>query len=176
MQKKELVIQQAKILDSRKIQKLVNKAYSSSDAGRSWTNESRVVSGERITVEQLQELFNAKNTSIIIAKLDRKIVGTVTLINESYYVKLNMLAVDPEYQQYGIGKQLLQYSEQYLLEEFQSKKIRIDVVSSRTELIAFYERRGYVNCNTTYPYPTHLVSTRPYDLHLNVEVFEKILG
>lgn len=175
MQEMGLTIQKADILNDREIQMLVNKAYSSPDADRSWTNESTVVSGERITVEQLQELFHTDNVSVIIAKSNEKIVGTVTLINESNSAKLNMLAVDPEYQQYGIGKQLLEYSENYILDKFQSKKIRIDVVSSRTELIAFYKRRGFVNCNTPYPYPTHLVSTRPFDIDLYVDIFEKNL-
>lgn len=166
-------IEAANIADAAAIQALVNDAYSSPDAGRSWTNESKVVVGERITLEQTQALWSAPNTTVFTVKHNHIIVGTVTLIHENKVAKLNMLAVNPTHQQYGIGKQLMAFSEKYLRDNYQSRAIRIDVVSSRVELIRFYERWGFVNCHTPYPYPTHLVVAKPIDDQLMVHVFEK---
>lgn len=168
-------LNRATIENSQAIMKLVNDAYSSKDQDRSWTNESKVVVGERITLDGMNELLNSDDVAVVVAKYGETIIGTVTLLHEIEYSKLNMLAVDPAYQQYGVGKLLISYSEIFLREKYGSKKIKIDVVSTRTELISFYERRGFVNCSTPYPYPADLVIAKPIEKNLAVCVLEKII-
>lgn len=170
-----ICISPACLADCSAIQQLVNRAYASPHAARSWTNESGIVSGQRVRVADVEQLLTTPHTTLLVAKQDGAIIGSVTLIYGEDYSKLNMLAVDPAYQQYGIGKQLLAYSEQFLRQHYNSRKLRIDVVASRVELIAFYQRRGFINLNTPYPYPVHLVATTPLEEGLMVEVLEKDL-
>ncbi len=47
------------------------------------------------------------------------------------------------------------------------------VVSQRTELIAYYERRGYTRTGKTKEYPTHLNVGVPLKSDLTVEYLEK---
>ena len=63
-----------------------------------------------------------------------------------------MLTVAPQLQANGIGKLLLTAAENYAKENnFES--IIMTVISVRTELIAWYERRGYLNTGQTKPFP-----------------------
>ncbi|OIR05744.1 acetyltransferase (GNAT) family protein [mine drainage metagenome] len=63
-----------------------------------------------------------------------------------------MLTVSPQLQANGIGKLLLAASENYAKENnFDS--IIMTVISVREELIAWYERRGYINTGKTKPFP-----------------------
>jgi GNAT superfamily N-acetyltransferase len=55
-----------------------------------------------------------------------------------------MLAVDPVLQTQGLGKQLLLHAEAYVIKNFEASVLKISVLSARPELLAFYERRGYV--------------------------------
>lgn len=173
MTRPAICISPASMTDSKAIQQLVNRAYAAPDAARSWTNESGIVSGQRVSVADIEQLLTAPDTTLLVAVQEGAIIGSVTLIYGKDYSKLNMLAVDPAYQQYGIGKQLIDFSERFLRQHFNSRKLRIDVVASRSELLAFYQRRGFVNLNTPYPYPVHLVATTPLQHGLMVEVLEK---
>ena len=47
------------------------------------------------------------------------------------------------FQNQGLGKQLLQAAENYLQQKYAVKTFQMSVLSARTELIAFYQRRGY---------------------------------
>lgn len=159
--------------DCPAIQQLVNHAYAATGSTRAWTSESGIVSGQRITLAEVEQLLATPGTHVLVARQAENVVGTVTLIDGTDYCKLNMLAVDPACQQYGLGKQLIEHGEALLRQHFHSRKLRIDVVASRHALIAFYQRRGFINLNIPYPYPLHLVATTPLDSGLMVEVLEK---
>ena len=55
-----------------------------------------------------------------------------------------MLATDPRKQASGIGKKMLNHAEQYAKVNFGNVIYNMSVLSSRPELLSFYERRGYV--------------------------------
>ena len=55
-----------------------------------------------------------------------------------------MLAVDPVHQGAGIGKQLLIEAETYARDHFKAEQLMLIVIELRVELIAYYERRGYL--------------------------------
>ena len=169
------IISPATPADCPAIQQLVNRAYAATDSTRAWTSEHGVVTGQRITLAEVEQLLATPGTHILVARQAENVVGTVTLIDGADYCKLNMLEVDPACQQYGLGKQLIEYGEALVRRHFHSRRLRIDVVSSRHALLAFYQRRGFINLNTPYPYPLHLVATTPLDSGLMVEVLEKVV-
>ena len=52
-----------------------------------------------------------------------------------------------------MGTRLLNDAEQYAKTQLHAYRIIMSVVDTRTELIAFYERRGYVQTGHSLPYP-----------------------
>ncbi|MBB5621178.1 ribosomal protein S18 acetylase RimI-like enzyme [Pedobacter cryoconitis] len=63
-----------------------------------------------------------------------------------------MLAVNPGSQDGGIGRLLLQSAEEHA-RQLICDKINITVIEDRTELIAWYQRRGYVITGKKFPFP-----------------------
>ncbi|TRX91469.1 hypothetical protein FHL15_007693 [Xylaria flabelliformis] len=72
-----------------------------------------------------------------------------------------MLAVDVNRQKQGLGAQVLAWAEQYARSEWGSVRMEFDVVNTRADLIAWYNRRGYQPTGKTTPFP--------YEYHGNWE-------
>ena len=64
-----------------------------------------------------------------------------------------MLAVKPARQTRGLGKALLAEAERRARGELGAARVRMTVIEQRTELIAWYERRGYRRTGATEPFP-----------------------
>jgi ribosomal protein S18 acetylase RimI-like enzyme len=64
-----------------------------------------------------------------------------------------MLATNPKVQTQGLGKKMLTHAETYAIEHFKASVLKMSVLSSRPELLAFYERRGYVLTGDIEEYP-----------------------
>lgn len=54
-----------------------------------------------------------------------------------------MLATDPAQQACGIGKVMLAAAERLAVERLAPQRLVMSVLTSRPELLAFYQRRGY---------------------------------
>ncbi|KAI0438256.1 acyl-CoA N-acyltransferase [Xylaria telfairii] len=68
-----------------------------------------------------------------------------------------VLAVDVNRQKEGLGGQVLAWAEQYARREWGSVRMEFDVVNTRSDLIAWYNRRGYqpTGKSTPFPYERH---------------------
>ena len=67
---------------------------------------------------------------------------------------LGMLTVNPAAQRAGLGKQLIQAAESWIKARWASTcAIEMTVISVRSELIAFYERRGFSQTGERRPFP-----------------------
>lgn len=128
--------------DMEEIVDLVNRAYRPKEDEAGWTHESDLLTGPRISVSQLRSLFCEKSVILLLCD-GSKIAACVHVQSESSNAYIGMLATDPMRQANGIGKQILEHAEQYAIETFGSSQLKISVLSSRPELLAFYERRGY---------------------------------
>jgi GNAT superfamily N-acetyltransferase len=64
---------------------------------------------------------------------------------------LGMLTVRPTSQGGGLGKYFLEHSEK-VARGWGCDRIRMTVIDRRPELIAYYERRGYVRTGVTMPF------------------------
>ncbi|TXT32682.1 MAG: GCN5-like N-acetyltransferase [Rhodocyclaceae bacterium] len=84
-----------------------------------------------------------------------------------------MLATDPNHQMQGLGKQMLNCAEQHALEHFGIASFKMSVLSSRSELIAFYERRGYTRTGKVTSYPASAGIGEPIVDELKVEILIK---
>lgn len=138
--------------DAGAIAVLVNRAYRPAPHEAGWTHESSLVSGKRISAAQVLSLFGEKSLVLLLCT-EREIVACVHVQAGAAEAYIGMLATDPAQQAAGIGKQLLEHAERYAAEEFGSSKFRMSVLSARPELLAFYERRGYVRTGEVQDFP-----------------------
>ena len=69
---------------------------------------------------------------------------------------LGLLCVDPSLQADGLGRRLIAAAEAEARASFSATTIEMTVISSRTELIAYYERRGYALTGERRPFPIPL--------------------
>jgi len=77
-----------------------------------------------------------------VATVEERVVGTVMGGYDGHRGWIYSVAVDPDCQRQGIGSALLQHVEAALIQRG-CLKINLQVRSTNTEVIAFYERLGF---------------------------------
>jgi len=133
---------------------LTNRAYREGGGRADWKVES-LVTGQRIDASLLADDLAQPGAMLLVARdpTGRR-VGHVRLDSEghggAWY--LSMLTVDPDRQDAGLGRVLLAAAEDYAVANG-AQRMRMSVVHQRTELIAWYERRGYALTGETIPFP-----------------------
>ncbi|GAB3904740.1 GNAT family N-acetyltransferase [Mucilaginibacter boryungensis] len=134
----------ATINDVPELTKLVNKAYRGDSSKKGWTTEAHLLDGNRIDEETMAGYFTVPGIYILkyTNESDGSIDGCVYLEEKDNKLYLGMLSVDPDLQAGGIGRMLLLEAEQFAL-SLNLHIIGITVISTRTELISWYQRRGY---------------------------------
>ena len=88
-----------------------------------------------------------------------------------------MFAVLPSAQGRGIGNRVLAEAERVAREDWGLERMRMTVIDLRSELIAWYQRRGYVRTGVFKPFPYGDERFgRPKRDDLRFEVLEKALA
>ena len=87
---------------------------------------------------------------------------------------LGMLTVSPGLQGKGIGKKLLSAAELYA-KQLKCNKIEMSVISVRHELIAWYQRHGYLDTGIRKRFPAELQKFEISATPLEFLVLEKNL-
>ncbi|PKB15029.1 GNAT family N-acetyltransferase [Flavobacterium sp. 5] len=146
------MITTATLEDVIALEKLINSAYRGETSKLGWTTEANLLQGERITIDELSEIINNKENTILKFTDNNQIIGCVLLVNKGNKLYLGMLTVSPELQNSGIGKKLLQQAEEYAL-KLSLPKIVMTVISIREELIAWYNRHGFIDTGDREPFP-----------------------
>lgn len=130
--------------DANELSRLVNSAYRGEGSKAGWTTEADILDGIRIDKAALVVLLEKKNVTILkTTNSDGKILGTVCVELKGNDLYLGMFAVSPVAQGSGIGKSLMRAAEDFGI-KYNCKRIVISVIATRTELIDWYERHGYV--------------------------------
>lgn len=149
-----ITIRTATTADAENLSRLVNSGYRGESSKRGWTTEADLLGGQRTDAGKIREMIDAPESRIEIG-LDgsQTVVACVHLkLEDLETCYLGMLTVSPELQAAGIGKILLAHSEK-TAREMGARKIRMTVIEKRTELLAYYERRGYVQTGKTEAFP-----------------------
>ena len=147
----------ATIQDADQIARLVNSAYRGDVSKQGWTTEADLLDGQRTDSEAITELIQTPLNQIELAIDDQTqiIVGSVHLIRElPETLYFGMLTVSPAIQGQGLGKAILDHTEKVAKRDG-LKKIRCTVIPVRSELIAFYERRGFRATGKFEAFPLH---------------------
>ena len=151
----DLIIKVAAKDDIPQLEKLVNGAFRGDSSRKGWTTEADLLDGIRTNKELLAGMIK-RGDSIILKCINGgdKLLGCVYLQKQEEKLYLGMLTVAPDTQSQGIGKRLLQASEEYAQMQ-QCTAIRMTVISLRKELINWYERRGYKATGERKPFPSN---------------------
>jgi ribosomal protein S18 acetylase RimI-like enzyme len=146
-------IAKALLTDIYQMNKLVNSAYRGEDSKKGWTTEADLLDGVRTDEDGLSGLITKPGAVFLKYTRDENILqGCVYLEKQNNKMHLGMLSVLPGEQAKGIGKKLLSEAEKYSTDQ-QCSIIEITVISVRNELIAWYEKNGYVRTGNSKPFP-----------------------
>ena len=151
-----LNIRNAKINDVAQLVDLINLAYRA-ESERSWTTEKAFVDGTRITNEQLSEDLSRSNFKLFVGENEQGLlVACIGLSLDHNSVEIGTFAIDSSVQNLGYGKQMLNYVEAYVAQSCSEvRDLIMYVLDVRSELIAYYQRRGYQITGHTAPYPVN---------------------
>jgi ribosomal protein S18 acetylase RimI-like enzyme len=139
--------------DIPRLLQLINNAYRGDEAKKGWTHEADLIEGAIRTDEtSLKGLIQKPGAVILKYELNGNIDGCVFLEKKNERLYLGMLSVSPQIQAQGIGKKLLSAAEEHA-KQVGCNYIEMTVISVRKELIAWYQRNGYVDTGKREPFP-----------------------
>lgn len=141
----------ATLTDVPELVVLINSAYRGESSKKGWTTEANLIGGQRIGEEELTEQMSDAN-AIILKHTDEDgtITGCVYLQKRAEKLYLGMLTVSPTLQANGLGRRLLEAAEDYA-RSINYQTITMTVITARTELLEWYERRGYAKTGEVIP-------------------------
>lgn len=149
----DLMIRRADAGDIPALHELVESAYRGDTAKRGWTHEADLLGGQRTDHAMLGEIIGDPAQRILLAEQGGALTGCVQLSAKGdgiFY--LGLLSVAPAAQAAGLGKRLLQAAETEA-SRAGGHAIEMTVIRQRPELIAYYQRRGYVLTSEARPFP-----------------------
>ncbi|MDD2266852.1 GNAT family N-acetyltransferase [Sulfuricurvum sp.] len=153
---------------------LLNRSYRGDSSRAGWTTEADLLSGKRIDEAGLTQLLNDPDSLILIARSNETILATIHAHREADTVHFGLFAVEPTMQAHGIGKALLAYAESEAHKRWGINTAIMEVITHRSELIEYYERRGYVRTGEMIPFPESNLWDRQIDA-LELAVLSKKL-
>ncbi|RYU91186.1 GNAT family N-acetyltransferase [Mucilaginibacter terrigena] len=141
----------ATLTDVPELVVLINSAYRGESSKKGWTTEANLISGQRIDAEGVAEQINDPEAIILKnTNDDGLITGCVYLQKQGEKVYLGMLTVSPELQAGGLGRKLLEAAEDHV-RSINYHTIVMTVITTRTELLEWYYRRGYTKTGEVIP-------------------------
>lgn len=161
----------ARPADAPALHRLVESAYRGESARSGWTHEADLLETPRTSADALLAVIADPCQELLLALDGEQLVGCVQVSRASDGVGyFGLLTVDPRLQAGGLGRRLIAQAEAWAAERWGASRMELTVVSVRTELIAYYERRGYRLTGETRPFP---VTVEP---PLTLAVMEKPLS
>jgi N-acetylglutamate synthase-like GNAT family acetyltransferase len=139
-----LSFRKASIQDAEAISELVNSAYRGDSSRQGWTTEAEFLSGQRTDPLAIEDILLSPHQWILVCEQKGELIGSVQLEKvkpDTCY--FGMFAIQPLLQAKGVGKLFLEAAEKFAHEELNCQWMEMTVITLRTELIAWYERRGY---------------------------------
>jgi len=147
------VLRAATAQDLPALHALAQRAYRGDAARAGWTHEADMVEGERISLAELAAIVADPDERLLVAEAGDALTGCVRVTREiGGAAMLGLLAVDPGRQADGLGKRLIAAAEEIARRDFAAATMRMTVIATRAELIAYYQRRGYAPTGEVKPF------------------------
>jgi ribosomal protein S18 acetylase RimI-like enzyme len=163
--------------DADAIVALVNSAYRGDSSRAGWTTEADILGGQRTDVQEIAQLIAQDGTVLRMCLRGGEIIGSMQLERvDATTAYMGMLVIRPLLQGQGLGRCLMDEAERFAREEWGATRMRMQVITLRQELIAYYLRRGYRRTGEIMPFPADDPRFGlPKVAGLAFEVMEKLL-
>lgn len=169
-----LTFRKATEADAPVIDALVRSAYRGESSKQGWTTEAHFIEGERIDEAGILAKISEPGGAILIASgPDGQALACCEVLRyagegegegagEGGLAYFGLFAVNPSLQNGGIGKKVLGEAERYAREVLGVRRLEMQVIWLRDELVAWYVRRGYELLDEKRPFPyEHASNGRP---------------
>lgn len=167
-----LSIEPAVIADLDQLHPVIERAYRGDAARAGWTHEADLLEGQRTDTATLENILRDPASRLLIARDGDRVIGCVQITNKGDGLAyLGLLCIDPVLQAGGLGKQLIAAAERHAAATFGATAMEMTVIQQRLELIAYYERRGYVATGEIRDFP--IVLTPPFFMTVLVKPLER---
>lgn len=149
----------ATLADIDAIVALVTSAYRGEASRAGWTTEADLLDGPRIDPDVLRDDIERPGSIVVLAFAadaagDDALLGCAHVaIEEGGTGYFGMFSVRPLRQGAGTGRAVLEEFERIARDVWKLSTMRMQVIVQRTELIAWYERRGYRRTGVFQPFP-----------------------
>jgi ribosomal protein S18 acetylase RimI-like enzyme len=137
------------------IVELVESAYRGDVSRVGWTTEADLLDGQRTDAAAVAESISAVSSVLLLTVDDTGQLAACCQVErrDDGVAYFGMFAVRPAAQGSGVGGDLLAEAERYARTEYDATHLEMTVIGQRSELIAWYERRGYRRTGETRPFP-----------------------
>lgn len=153
-----LTFRTATAQDAPAVAALVRSAYRGPESRAGWTTEADLLTDDRIDAAGVADKIAADGVVLLAVDADGRLVACCELARRggglAYF---GMFAVSPTLQAAGLGRQVLAQAEAHARREWGTTTIEMTVIGQRSELIAWYQRRGYAVTGETRPFPYDLL-------------------
>ncbi len=151
-------IRPASMADAQRITDLIESAYRGPGSKRGWTTEADILDGQRTDLEAVAQALARDDVRILIATTGESpadvLVGCCQIERRpAGLAYFGSFAVRPDVQNAGLGRALLAAAEATAVDQWRVAAMEMTVIAQRTELIAWYQRRGYELTGETRPFP-----------------------
>lgn len=146
-------IRAASPADAPALVALVERCYRGATSRRGWTTEADLLAGQRTDLHEVSAILADGRAWVLLAEFDGELIGCVRLSSMvDDLAELSMFAIEPDWQRRGLGRALLRAAEQSARARG-AHWLRLQVIAQRSELIAWYERRGFALSAEVQPFP-----------------------
>ncbi|KQZ60160.1 MULTISPECIES: GNAT family N-acetyltransferase [unclassified Lysobacter] len=138
---------------------LVESAYRGDSSRAGWTTEADYLDGRRTGADDIAECIDRPQSVLLIAERPGadgaapELLACAHVAIEDGAGYFGMFSVRPNLQGGGIGKIVINEAERIAREDWKLPAMRMTVIDIRSELIAYYERRGYRRTGQIKPFP-----------------------
>ena len=149
---KSLSFRTATVADIPAVVALVTSAYRGEASKVGWTTEANLIDGQRLDADMLRPEIERPDSHVLLGMLDGEIVASTHVCSvRPGTANVGLYAVRPGLQGGGLGKQMLVEAERVARQEWDVSELELTVIDIRDELVAFYERRGFVRTGEHLP-------------------------
>ena len=150
----ETEIRPASATDLVALHSVIERAYRGDSARLGWTHEADLLSDMRTDVATLLGIV-ADPAQVLLTLFEGK--APLGCVNVTYKgdgtAYLGLLCIEPTRQGEHLGRNLLAAAEHHARKVFLARRIEMTVIEQRTDLIAYYKRRGWRETGERRPFP-----------------------
>lgn len=150
----DILFRRARLADVSSIAVLVNSAYRGDASRAGWTTEADLLGGQRTDEQEIAQLVAREDSVLLLCLRAGELMGSVHVERvDDATAYLGMLVIKPILQAQGLGRRLMEEAERFAHGEWGTRRIEMQVITQRHELIAWYERCGYRRSGEIRPFP-----------------------